>query len=515
MMELLREVCAMQNYEAREAGDGRTALQLAAVDQPDLVLLDWELPDISGIEVCQDLRRSGLMVPIIMLTGRSDDRDVVSGLEHGVDEYLTKPIRPGVLAARLAANLRRSFVSSQTVDAEVPGKLALLDTVSIFLGHPSGALRRLAKQSSLVSVKAGTALLSQGEPNNFLYIIQTGSFQITLKTPSEKGLPIALLAEADFFGAASVLTGEPALATATAREDATVVKISRGSLLEALMAGPHFRAEFERVVAQRRDIVKDAHLRVIAAATNRLLSFYSPKGGVGKTTLALNLAATLAKRHPGEVLLVDLSLPFNHAAMLAQLAPTSSLARLADVESDFEQRLESALAHHRSGFFLLSTALAPEESDLITPALVARALAVLQPQFRFVLIDLGIVLSEVALSLLEKSEDVFVVATPELLIVKDLISLYGIFRNVLKLQEGQVHLVINHRPKNATVRAREIEKLLGISAALEIQHDGTRPEDAAIRGEILAISSPRSPIARAAGTLARMIAQNQSGKESE
>ncbi len=502
----------MQNYDAREAGDGKTALQLAAAAQPDLVLLDWELPDISGIEVCQDLRRSGLMVPILMLTGRSDDRDVVAGLEHGVDEYLTKPIRPRVLAARLAANLRRSLATSEAVDADIPSRVTLLGRVSIFLGHPSGALRQLARQSTIVYVKTGTALLTQGDPNNFLFVIQTGSFQVAVTKPPEERLPVALLTGSDFFGAVSVLTGEPALATVTAREESTVVKIARDDFLAALMGGPHFRAEFERVVAQRRDIVKDAHRRVTAATANQLISFYSPKGGVGKTTLTLNLAATVARHYPGAVLLFDLSLPYNHAAMLAQLAPTSSLARLAEAEGDFEQRLESALAYHRAGFFLLSTALAPEESDLITPALVARAMAVLQPQFRFVLIDLGIVLTEVALSLLEQSQHVFVVASPELLIVKDLISFYGILRSVLKLHEGQIHLVINHRAKTATVRGREMEKLLGVSVAFEIRHDGRRPDDAALRGEILALSSSRSPIAKAAGTLARMITPNHLGK---
>jgi pilus assembly protein CpaE len=268
----------------------------------------------------------------------------------------------------------------------------------------------------------------------------------------------------------------------------------------------------ERVVAQRRELLSAAQHWLTTVSTSQLISFYSPKGGVGKTTLALNLAATLARKHPGAVLLVDLSLPYNHAAMLAQLAPTSSLARLADVESDFEQRLVSALAYHRGGFLLLSSALSPEESDLITPELVARALAVLQSQFRFVLIDLGIALTEIALSLLEQSKDVLVVASPELLIVKDLISLYKVLRDVLKLHEGQIHLVINHRPKTVTVRGREMEKLLGVSVALEIQHDGKRPEEAAVRGEILALSASRSPIAKAAETLARMIMPNQSSK---
>jgi len=511
MMALLREVCQMQNYEASEATNGRTALQLAAAERPDLVLLDWELPDISGIEVCQELRRAGLSVPILMLTGRSDDRDVVSGLDHGADEYMTKPIRPSVLAARLAANLRRAFATSEKVDAGISSRLALLQGVSVFLHHSPAALRRLAMQSVSVDVKAGAQLVTQGEPNHFLFIIRTGSFQVTVTTSQGKPLPIALLAESDFFGAASVLSGQPAAASAVAREDSTLVKISRDNLLAALAADSRARTEFELVVGQRKAILEGAYIRTGSGGTAQIVCFYSPKGGVGKTTLALNLAVTLARNHPGEVLLVDFSLPYNHAALLAQLAPTSSLARLAEVDSDFDQRLESALAYHRAGFLVLSSALAPEESDLIIPALVNRALAVLQPQFRFVIVDLGIVLSEVALSLLEQSQAVIVVASPELLIVKDLRSLYVILRDVLKLGEERIHLLINHRSQTVTVGAREMEKLLGVSVALEIRHDGKRPDEAALHGEILALSSTRSPIARAASHLARLIGRNQAG----
>jgi len=507
MMSLLREVCLMQNYDAREATTGRTALQLAAAGRPDLVLLDWELPDISGIEVCQELRRAGIAVPILMLTGRSDDRDVVAGLEHGVDEYLTKPVRPTVLAARLAANLRRAFATSEKVDAEVSRTLALLEGVSIFLNHPRAALRRLAKQAISVDVKKGAVLLSQGEPNHFLFVIQSGSFQVTLKRSNGEALPIALLAEGDFFGAASLLSGKPAAAAAVAREHSTLVRISRDHLLEALVAGSPARAGFDHVVAQRRAILEVAQSRTRSSATGDTICFYSPKGGVGKTTLALNLAATLARHHPGEVLLLDFSLPYNHAALLAQLAPTTSLARLADVESEFDQRLETGLAYHRAGFHVLSSALAPEESDLITPALVDRALAVLRPQFRFLIVDFGVVLSEAALSMLEQAQAVVVVASPELLIIKDLISLYGILRDVLKLPEDQIHLVINHRSKTATVGAREMEKLLNVGVALEIRHDGKRPEEAALHGQILALSAARSPIAKAAASLARAIAR--------
>jgi Flp pilus assembly CpaE family ATPase len=114
-------------------------------------------------------------------------------------------------------------------------------------------------------------------------------------------------------------------------------------------------------------------------------------------------------------------------------------------------------------------------------------------------------MSEVALSVLERSQKVFVVATPELLIVKDLINVYAILRDVLQLEDGQIHLVVNHRSADVTVAGREVGGYLGVKVAVEIRNDGLRPETAAVRGEILAVSDASSPITKAVDELARLI----------
>jgi DNA-binding response OmpR family regulator len=104
---VVREVCRQQGYEVLEAERGQDGIQAGGEQQPDLILLDWVLPDISGIEVCRELRRQGVLCPVIMLTGRSSKVDIVVGLEVGADDYITKPFDSRELAARLGAHLRR------------------------------------------------------------------------------------------------------------------------------------------------------------------------------------------------------------------------------------------------------------------------------------------------------------------------------------------------------------------------------------------------------------------------
>lgn len=93
-------------YAVRAAGTGEEGLLLLQESKPDLVVLDVILPGIDGFQVCRRIRAAGT-TPVIMLTARGDDFDVVAGLEAGADDYVVKPARPSVLDARIRAVLRR------------------------------------------------------------------------------------------------------------------------------------------------------------------------------------------------------------------------------------------------------------------------------------------------------------------------------------------------------------------------------------------------------------------------
>jgi DNA-binding response OmpR family regulator len=117
LSEMIQYNLQRQGYDVLLAGDGRTGLQIAREQKPDLIILDVMLPGIDGFEVCRVLRKE-FSVPILMLTARTEEIDKIVGLEMGADDYITKPFSMRELIARVKANLRRTELIREDVASE-------------------------------------------------------------------------------------------------------------------------------------------------------------------------------------------------------------------------------------------------------------------------------------------------------------------------------------------------------------------------------------------------------------
>lgn len=118
IQELMRYNLGKEGYDVVSVVDGGSALKKVDEKKPDLIILDLMLPDIDGLSVCKQLRSNAEArnIPVIMLTAKGEEADIVSGLEVGADDYVTKPFSPRVLLARIRAILRRNDV--EATDAE-------------------------------------------------------------------------------------------------------------------------------------------------------------------------------------------------------------------------------------------------------------------------------------------------------------------------------------------------------------------------------------------------------------
>ncbi len=133
----------VEGYDVEVAPDGETAARRAREEKWDLILLDIMLPGKDGLEVCRELRRSGMRTPIIMVTAKTQEAERVLGLELGADDYITKPFSPRELRARVKAVLRRT-------EAETPKTSRFGD---IEVNFSRGELRRAGKPVEVTALE--------------------------------------------------------------------------------------------------------------------------------------------------------------------------------------------------------------------------------------------------------------------------------------------------------------------------------------------------------------------------
>jgi len=122
ILELVRYNLSKEGYQVRGVGTGEEALEVARADRPDLIVLDLMPPGIDGLDVCKALKSDPKTksIPIIMVTAKGEDADVVSGLELGAEDYVTKPFSPRILSARVKAALRRQRGTLDEASAKAP-----------------------------------------------------------------------------------------------------------------------------------------------------------------------------------------------------------------------------------------------------------------------------------------------------------------------------------------------------------------------------------------------------------
>jgi two-component system phosphate regulon response regulator PhoB len=121
ILELVDYNLTKEGFRVIRVASGEKALELAKTERPDLIILDLMLPGVDGLEVCKHLRaeRATSDIPIVMLTAKGEEADIVLGLELGADDYVTKPFSPRVLTARVRAVLRRRSKASADEDAPI------------------------------------------------------------------------------------------------------------------------------------------------------------------------------------------------------------------------------------------------------------------------------------------------------------------------------------------------------------------------------------------------------------
>ncbi|HWV26650.1 MAG TPA: P-loop NTPase, partial [Aeromicrobium sp.] len=194
---------------------------------------------------------------------------------------------------------------------------------------------------------------------------------------------------------------------------------------------------------------------------SRTMTVFSPKGGVGKTTLSVNLAVALADMSPMEVVLVDLDLQFGDISTVLDLHPTHTLEDVFAAGTLDSLLLKTYLTVHSAGFYVLCGADSPAANDKVSGEQVIELIKLLQSQFRYVLIDTAAGLDEATLAALEVTHDAIVLSSMDMACLRS-VRKAGELVAELNLMPPSRYTVVNLTDKQAGLRIKDIEAVLGV-----------------------------------------------------
>jgi Flp pilus assembly CpaE family ATPase len=383
---------------------------------------------------------------------------------------------------------------------EFAARVEILEGSPVFCELPDRVLRQLARRMRRVELSAGETVVDVGEKDSSIYFVGVGLCEsaVAIGVPT---FEVRQIPAGESFGLGSAVLDAPQPFTVTTVEPSVLYVLTAETVRTTLEGVPGAIAELERLAAQLLESHRQAQLRATSTLLPRrdavVIPVYSASGGSGRTTIALNLAAALAAETPGHVLLIDLSLPYAHAALIANLIPTGSLAsggRFSGLALD--HALMSSALFHPSGMMVLPGTSRPDEAELVTPKVVFDTLAALKSQFSFIVVDMAVPLTEVAVTVFDNAQQVVLVLTPDLGALQGATEALKILDEAFGIPTQLVTIVLNNRSPKAGTSRDAIAEALGRPPDVEVRYDDSRPDRAALRGQ-LSFDDPRSSVREA------------------
>ena len=239
----------------------------------------------------------------------------------------------------------------------------------------------------------------------------------------------------------------------------------------------------------------------------RIVTVFGPKGGVGRTTVAVNLAVSLGTRSHKSVALVDGNLQFGDVGVLLKLQPTKTIVDLLPHMSALDPEIfDDLLLRHDSGVRVLLAPSRPEMAELITPESFKRILTKLKECFDFVVVDTYPSFQDTMLTTLDVSDQVVILFTCEMTALKNVRNLLDVTR-ALGYPREKLLLVVNRADSAGGIKTSDIEKTLGQSISGQITSDYKLVTSSLNEGVPVVLAHPKSKVAQSLTALAQQVAE--------
>lgn len=326
----------------------------------------------------------------------------------------------------------------------------LLKNVSLFNKLEDSDIEKITKVVQKGTIPAGTEFFKEGDMGDAFYVLTQGEVEVSKIVDGKKVILSNIKSTDDnnFFGEMALIEDLPRNATIVSKTECEILEIEKKNFDMLLKINSFVSLRIITAITKRlrADTQTSSHTdkeTETKSLSAKVITFFSPKGGSGKTSLAINTAYGIAKYLNKKVLLIDLDLQFGGIAFLLDLKTKKTIADLAtsDGMRSYDD-IKSCLLSHKSGFSLLPAPLKPEQSENIDSNHVRKILSLCKDQFDYILIDTHSLLQDISINALDLSDIIMLIMNPDM-------GHFAAIHNCLKVMDSlkypkeKVHIVLN------------------------------------------------------------------------
>jgi len=387
--------------------------------------------------------------------------------------------------------------------------IEILRSVNIFAGLSDEELEQIGEYITERELPKGAVLYEQGEPGDALYIVRAGRLKATVTDASGRERVLAIYGNGDFFGELALVSAQPRTATVTAVTDSNLLVLRREDFEKFLANNLQAMRRIIGVITERQTMTPTVALRQTVESQTvtlgKVLAVFSPKGGVGRTTIAVNLALAAAQLSGRKIVLVDGDLTFGDVAVMLNLPPSRTISDLIPYANQLdEELLDTILATYPSGLRVLLAPPKPELADLVTPEHMSLIVARLRELFDYVIVDTMVTLNDLTLAILDAADKVLVVTTPEIPAIKNVRAFLDT-ASALGYPADKIEVILNRADASPGLDISQVEATLGRQFTARIASGGLAVVEATNRGVPVVLSEPGSEVAQGIYSLVKTL----------
>lgn len=346
------------------------------------------------------------------------------------------------------------------VPEEVRKKAQYVRQVPIFTSLKPEDILKVAEIVEEISIPAGQVLFREGDTGDAVYIVIDGKVKVTKVQEEGSERTLAVFRDGDFFGEMAVIEETPRTATAVVLEPCVLYKITKQNFGFVMRLNPGISLKIMRFMSER---VRQSSLSGrVAEKEAKVITLFSPKGGIGKSALGVNIACSLARNSDQKVLLLDLDLEFGDFDKMIKTEKKchTIIDMLKEVQVMSLENLQPFFTRIKTNLHLLAAPDKPEEAELVQAQMVKEIIEVVSGHFDYIIVDTATSFTETTLVAMDMAWKLIFMLGPDFSSLENSRRAINVLRN-LEYSEEKICLVVNMLGgTEADLSQEDIEKFL-------------------------------------------------------